>query len=282
LGNDVADHQVQLGVVAPALSVVYRFGFASLALFAFCATRRIRHRFSLRDHASFAAIGILQYALNYVLLYLSEEHLTSGLVAVVYVLVLVWNLAGTRLVFGTPMLPSIAIGASIGVVGVTLVFWPEISRLRAPGQSLGIALAVLGTLVTSAGNVWSQRLYGRGVAVVPSTAWSMLYGTLAVAVYCAIRGIPFSFDCRLSYVASLTYLSIFGSVVAFVSFLTLLARIGAGRAGYVAVSVPVLAMAMSTVFEGYRASALALSGMSLVLVGNALMLRGDPRSRGAR
>jgi drug/metabolite transporter (DMT)-like permease len=265
----------QLGVVAPEVSVVYRFGLGSLVLFAWCAARRIPQRFGLRAHASFALVGLLQYAINYVLLYLSEEHLTSGLVAVVYVLVVAWNLVGTRLLFGAPLSPSVLTGAAIGMAGVAFVFWPELSRVRSvSGQGVGIALAIAGTLSVSAGNLCSQRLHARGAAIVSTTAWAMLYATVGVALYCAARGIPFALDRRVSYVVSLAYLVVFGSVIAFIAFLTLLARIGAGRAGYVTVLVPVLAIAMSTAFEGYRGSVLARSGMALVLVGNALVLRG--------
>ena len=164
------------------------------------------------------------------------------------------------------------------MVGVALVVWPDLARLghgggRAQGLGIGIALALAGTLSASAGNLWSQRIYQRGIPVVPSTAWAMLYGALAVTGWCALRGVPFSFDPSLPYLASLAYLALFGSVFAFVSYLTLLRRIGAGRAGYSAVLIPVLAMGVSTAFEGYRWTAPALAGMALVLAGNVLVLR---------
>jgi drug/metabolite transporter (DMT)-like permease len=101
----------------------------------------------------------------------------------------------------------------------------------------------------------------------------MLYGSLAVALYAALRGVSFQIRATVPYLASLAYLALFGSVFAFISYLTLLRRIGAGRSGYTAVVIPVLAMATSTVFEGYRWSAAALAGMLLVLAGNVLMLR---------
>jgi drug/metabolite transporter (DMT)-like permease len=141
-----------------------------------------------------------------------------------------------------------------------------------------VALALLGSLVASAGNLFSQRLYGRGVPIVPSTAWAMGYASLAVALYCGARGVPFAFDPSAAYVASLAYLAVFGSVFAFVAYLTLLRRIGAGRAGYTAAVIPVVAMGTSTAFEGYRWSALALAGMGLVLAGNVLVLRARERT----
>jgi drug/metabolite transporter (DMT)-like permease len=264
----------QLGAVAPEVSVAYRFGLAALLLFAWCGVRGVPLGFGPATHASLALLGALQFALNYVLVYLSEEHLTSGLVALLFGLLVLWNLLGARVFFGTPLTAPVIVGAALGMLGVTLVLWRDLSQLTgAPGRALGVALAVAGTIAASAGNLWSQRLYRRGIPVVPSTAWGMLYGALAVALYGALRGIRFSFQATVPYLASLAYLALFGSVFAFISYLTLLRRIGAGRSGYTAVVIPVLAMATSTVFEGYRWSASALAGMVLVLTGNVLILR---------
>jgi drug/metabolite transporter (DMT)-like permease len=263
----------QLGAVAAEVSVAYRFGLAALLLFAWCGVRGIGLGFGPAAHASLALMGVLQFALNYVLVYLSEEHLTSGLVALLFGLLVLWNLVGARLFFGSPLTAPVVLGAALGMVGVTLVLWRDLSQLGGPGRGLGVVLAVAGTVVASAGNLWSQRLYRRGVAVVPSTAWGMLYGSLAVALYAALRGVSFQIRATVPYLASLAYLALFGSVFAFISYLTLLRRIGAGRSGYTAVVIPVLAMATSTVFEGYRWSAAALAGMLLVLAGNVLMLR---------
>jgi drug/metabolite transporter (DMT)-like permease len=269
----------QLGTVAPEASVAYRFGLASLVLFAWCAVRRIPLRFDARTHAAIALIGLFQFGIDYVLVYLSEERLTSGLIAVVFALVVFWSLAGARVFFGTRFPMSVLFGATLGVLGVMLVFWPEVARFRGLREhGLGLTFAVLATLGASAGNLWSQRVYGRGVAVVPSTAWGMLYGSAAVALYCVLRGIPFTFDTSLRYVTSLAYLSIFGSVIAFILFLTLVQRIGAARSGYTAVVIPVLAMTSSTVFEGYRWTGLAVAGMGLVLAGSLMVLRGRQRA----
>ena len=268
----------QLGVVAPEVSVAYVLLMKSLVLFGWCLIRRVPLRFDARTHVSFALLGTLQYALNYVFVYRSEGYLTSGLVAVVFVVVVAWNLIGARFFFGEPLHASIVGGAAIGMAGVALVFWPELSHVRgAPGELHGVLLGVGGTIAASAGNLWSQRVYARGVAVGPSTAWAMLYGATGVAIYCVMRRLPFAFDASFRYVASLAYLTLFGSVFAFLGYLTLLKRIGAGRSGYVAVAIPVLAMASSTVFEGYRLSGLALLGMALVLAGNVLVLRGKQR-----
>lgn len=263
----------QYGVVAPEVSVAYRFGLSALILFAWCVARRESLRFDRHMHGSLALLGMLQFALNYVFVYLAEQYLTSGLVAVVFVLMVFWNLLGARLLFGQILAPRLIVGACCGLIGVALVFWPELAQVRGDmAQVKGLVLAVLGTLGASAGNLWSQRLYAQGIRVLPCIAWSMLYGSISVALYSTARGIPFNWDDSIAYLSSLAYLSVFGSVIAFVGYLTLLKRIGAGRAGYTAAVIPVLAMIISTIFEDYVWTAPAIAGMVLVLVGNVLVL----------
>lgn len=264
----------QLGVVPPEVSVAWRFGLASLVLVAWCLVRGVPLRFSLRDHARLALLGVLLFGLNYVLVYRAEQHLASGLVAVVFSFLVFWNLAGARLFFGTPAPPAVALGALLGVAGVALLFWPELASLHAgAGQLRGLLLALVATLLASAGNLYSQRLFGEGMAVAPSIAFAMGYASISVIAWCAATGVPFAFDPRPGYVLSLAFLALFGSVVAFMAFLTLLKRIGAGRSGYTAAVIPLIAMLASTAFEGYRWSAAPVAGMLLVLAGTVLVLR---------
>jgi drug/metabolite transporter (DMT)-like permease len=269
----------QLGAVAPEISVGWRFALASLLLLGWCRVRGIPLRFAAGDHGRFAILGFLLFGLNYVLVYRSEQLLTSGLVAVLFAFLVFWNLLGARVFFGTRAPRVVILGAVLGVAGVALLFWPEVASVHAgDGQGAGIALAVAATCVASGGNLYSQALFARGIAVVPATAFSMGYAAVGVLAWGAATGIPFAFDARPAYVLSLAYLSLFGSVVAFVSFLTLLKRIGAGRSGYTAAVIPVMAMLASTLFEGYRWSAAGLAGMVLVLAGTVLVLRVKERA----
>ncbi len=268
----------QLGVVVPEVSVGWRFALAALLLLGWSAARRLPLRFTGREHAGFALLGLLLFGLNYVLVYLAETHLTSGLVAVLFAFLVFWNLLGARLFYRAPTPPAVLLGAVIGVLGVALLFWPELQSVRGDASLLlGAAYAVGGTLVASAGNLWSQRVFGGGRPVVQGTGFAMAYASAAVLAWCAARGLPFAFDARWPYVLSLAYLSLFGSVVAFVAYLTLLQRIGAGRAGYTAAVIPLVAMVASTLWEGYRWTLSAAAGMVLVLGGTVLVLRAKAR-----
>jgi drug/metabolite transporter (DMT)-like permease len=267
----------QLGVVSPLVSVAWRFALASLMLLAYCALRRRPLRFSMRDHLWIALQGVLLFGINYAGVYLSEQYLTSGLVAVLFSIVVFMNALGMRLFFSQPLRPATIIAAIVGVAGVALVFWPEMLRFSNSGdQYLGVALAVGATAVASLGNMVATRIHQRQLPVLQINAWSMLYGALFVAVIALVGGQTFAFDFSWPYIASLTYLSLFGSAVAFGAYLTLMRRIGADRASYTAVAIPVVALLLSTAFEQLRWQSETFVGVALCLAGNVLMLRRRP------
>jgi drug/metabolite transporter (DMT)-like permease len=101
----------------------------------------------------------------------------------------------------------------------------------------------------------------------------MLYGALTCFLAACASGASFVLPTKLSWWLSLFYLALFGSVVAFASFLKLQERIGPGPAGTVGVATPLLALCISVAFEGYQVDLMAISGALLALLGNVLMLR---------
>jgi drug/metabolite transporter (DMT)-like permease len=264
----------QFGIVPPAVSVVYRFSLAVLILFGWCVARGLTLRFAGKEHAWMLAQGVLLFGINYVAVYVAETHVTSALVAVVNSLIVFLNIAGTRLFFGTPIRRSTVVGAVLGVTGIVLVFLPEFGREAGRGDPrLGLALALLAAVSASGGNLIAARNHRAGVPVIQMNAFCMLYGTLAVAAYALATGQAFAFDTSARYLLSLAYLAVFGSVVAFGAFLTLLGRIGADRAGYVAVAIPIVALLLSAAFEGLQWHPALVVGMALCLAGNVAVLR---------
>lgn len=266
---------VQLDAVAPEASVVYRFGLAALLLAAWCIATGRTLRFPVPQHAWFAAQGTLLFGLNYLCVYEAERYIASGLVATLFSLIVFLNLLGLRVFFATPINRRTLLAAVLGVSGVTLLFWREFDHNQ--GDTLrGLALAVTATVLASCGNLLAVRNQRRGVPLLPGVAWGMAYGALAIALVAAIKGTAWQFDARLPYVASLLYLATFGSVIAFAAYLTLLGRIGAARAGYVGVAVPVVALLLSTVVEHYRWTLPSLAGATLCVIGNVLVLMPQP------
>lgn len=262
----------QLGVVAPDVSVVYRFALASLLLLAYCYFSNRSLRFSVRDHAFMALQGLLLFGLNYVIFYWASGLMTSGLIAVIFSTIVLLNIFLSAVFFGQRMEPLVVAGACLGLAGIGLVFWPELATMQPASSGYGIALSLLGTLVASLGNMTSVRNQRQGLPVIQSNAFGMGYGAALMAVWALARGAEFTYDPSPGYTVSLLYLAVFGSIVAFGSYLTLLGRVGAGRAAYATVVFPVVALAISTAFEGYIWTLASLTGVTLVLLGNLLVV----------
>ncbi len=264
----------QLGTVAPEASVFYRFLLASALLFGWCLARGLPLRFSRRQHLWIAFQGMLMFSVSYVAVYYAEQYVVSGLVAVGYSASPLLNMIGMRLLFGTPMTLRVGAGAMLGLAGITLVFWPEFSHLRADGKvALGAAFTVAAVVLSAASNMVAHRNHDAGVPVWQSMAWGMLYGSVFTLAIVLVLGRPLGFAATPAYVGSLLYLAVFGSILAFGGFLTLLGRVGPARAGYIGVMVPIVALAISSAFEGYRWELLALVGVAVSVAGNVLILR---------
>jgi drug/metabolite transporter (DMT)-like permease len=264
----------QLGIVPPAISVVWRFALSAAILLLYAMAKHLKLRFSASEHFWIALVGLSLFGLNYVGVYLSEQYLASGLVAVIFSLMAVFNIVLMRVFYATPIKPAGLLGAVLGIAGVALVFWPEVARFSASGNGLrGLVYAFLATAVASLGNIAATRTHRAGIQVVPMSAWAMLYGAIFVAIYAAISGDSFVFDPSFAYVASLLYLSVFGSVLAFGAYLTLMGRIGAHRTGYSSVAIPIVALLLSTLFEHLQWQATMAAGIVLCLAGNLMVLR---------
>lgn len=264
----------QFGRVPPEVSVAYRFALAGVILLAWALLRRLPLRFGWRDHGWMALQGVLLFGLNYVGVYIAETKINSGLVAVLFSMIVFFNIAGTRLFFRTPIRRSTIVAALLGVTGVTLIFLPEFDRPTADGNATaGILIALGATVCASFGNLLSARNQRRGLPVLQLNLFGMLYGAAFVAVYAVLRGREFNFDASPAYVASLFYLALFGSVIAFGAYLTLVGRIGADRAGYSGAVIPIVALLLSVAFEGLHLGLGAIVGIVLCVVGNVIVLQ---------
>jgi drug/metabolite transporter (DMT)-like permease len=264
----------QLGAVAPEVSVTYRFAIASVLLAAGCLATRRSLAFGVRDHGFLAGLGLLMITVNYILIYWAETYVGSGQVAVVYSTMVFFTPIGMRIVFGTPLRPRIFVAATLGVVGVALLFLPEFGTVREGGNvASGIAYTLAAVIACAAGNLIAVRNNRAGIPTLPATVWTLSYGALFAALAVVANGSPWTIDTRPAYLFSLVYLAVFGSVIAFVAYFALLKRVGAGPSSYITVTTPVLAMLMSTFFEGYRWTGVAVFGVALALLGNWLAMR---------
>lgn len=265
--------KLQLGTVDPMVSVVYRFGAAAVLLLLYCRIRGLNLRFSLKEHGFMALLGLLLFSVNYWLVYVAELYLTSGLVAVLFSSIVFMNIANGAIFLGAPVERKMIGGAVSGTLGILLFFMPEIETFSLTDKGMmGIVVGFFSVLLASFGNITSARNSQNNIPVIQANAFGMAYGTLVLAVLALLLGKEFTFAFTLSYMGSLVYLSVFGSIIAFGSYLTLIHSIGADKASYTIMVVPVVALVISSFCEGYAWNISALAGLFLVMGGNFLAL----------
>ncbi|MBT7260936.1 MAG: DMT family transporter, partial [Desulfobacula sp.] len=263
----------QLGSVDPMVSVVYRFGLAAFLLMFFCYVKGLNLKFALKDHLFMALLGILLFSVNYWLVYVAELYLTSGLVAVLFSSIVFMNIANGSIFLGTAVEKKMVAGAVLGIIGIIMIFMPEIKDFDLSDKGVfGLSIGFLSVLLASFGNITSARNTKNNIPIVQANAYGMIYGTILMAVIAISLGKEFSFVNSIPYVGSLFYLSVFGSIIAFGSYLTLIGSLGADKASYAIMLVPVVALVLSSFFEGYSWNFSAVLGMILVVGGNFLAL----------
>lgn len=264
----------QIGTVPPQWSVAYRFIVAGLAMAAVAWWRGDRWPRDPQGLGFAAVLGLFQFCLNFNFVYQAERFVTSGLVAVVFALMLVPNALLGRVFLGQRLGRQLLLGSAVAVCGIALLFVHE-ARVdpNGPGQvMLGVGLTLLGVLSASITNVMQGSATAKAYPMASMLAAGMLIGAAidAGAAY-AIAGPP-NWDPRPGYLLGVLYLGIFASAVAFTLYFNIIRVIGPAKAAYNSVVVPVIAMLFSTAFEGYRWSALAAAGGLLAGVGLVIAL----------
>ncbi len=265
----------QLGPVDPILSVSYRFALAAIALLGFLAIKgRLNiKQFTPRQHGFIALQGFLLFFLNYWLFYLGTEHVTSGLVAVIFSTMTLMNIVNQAIIFRIPVKKQVVLGSFIGLSGVAAVFWPEIRHMNGEDMVItGIGLCLIASYIASLGNMAALRNNRDQIPVLECNSLGMAWGALFSFLIACGMGIEINFDTSFDYLWSLVYLAIFGSAIAFGCYLTLLKNIGADKAAYASVMFPIVALIISTIFEGYVWTIEAFAGMALVVLGNIVAM----------
>lgn len=263
----------QLGVVHPILSVSYRFLLAGLFLMLYCLATKRNLNYSLKQHGLFLLLGVCLFGLNYLMVYTAEQTLESGLVSVVFSLIIFFNIFLNRLFLKGEIKKKVLGGAILGFTGTIVIFHGELLKFNvSDAKSFALMLCLGSILMASSGNIVSAYNQKQGLPVVQTNAFGMLYGGAVLLLLSQIFGIPLSFDASFGYVSSLLYLSVFGSVIAFTTYLNLLGKIGPDKAAYTILVIPLIAMLFSTLFEGYEWKFSAVFGFVLVIMGNAIVL----------
>ncbi len=263
----------QLGPVAEEVSVSYRFGLGSAVLFAFAAISGRRLRIPLKNYGYVVLMGMLMYSGSYMFVYRATGIITSGLIAVIFSLIVLANAFFERAFFRRPLEARMMFASILGLAGVAFLFWPEVSVFRLGDRTIfGIILVMASVVIASLGNMAAIANTARGLPVTAVNAHAMAWGAVSSLLISVLLGQPLSFSFEPAYVVSLMYLAIFGSAVAFGAYLALLRLIGSARAAYTSVLFPIVALLISTLFEEYRWTIPAVAGIALIVAGNWLAL----------
>ena len=266
--------KLQLGTVEPMASVTYRFALAAAILLIWCHIRGLNMRFSLQEHAFMLLQGIFLFCLNYLFFYIAELHVTSGLAAVIFSTILLMNIVNGAIFLKSTIDGMVVVGGLLGLAGIILVFRTEISSFSLGNDgALGAVLCVVATFFASLGNITSARNQKNGLPIIQTNAYGMSYGALVMLLITVAWGRSFTFDASPVYIGSLLFLAFFASVIAFGCYLTLIGNIGADRAAYVTLLFPIVALAISTIWEDYRWTTSSATGVGLILLGNLWMLK---------
>ena len=263
----------QLGDVALEASITYRFALAAFILFLFTLVKKLSMRFSLQQHGLFVAFGICLFGLNYLLLYSAQQHINSALTCIAFSTLMIMNIVNARFFYKTKITRQVYIGGAFGLFGIVTLFWPQLTDVTlGEATLLGLGMCLLGTFSASIGNMLSIRNQKNHIPIVAANAWGMLYGAMFTGLAVIVQGKQFSFSFEIAYISSLVYLSLFGSVIAFGCYLTLMTRIGAHKTSYANILFPAIAVLISTIVEGFHWSEYTVIGLIFILLGNLVVL----------
>ncbi len=262
----------QLGDIPILVSVFYRFALATILLLPailFFSSAQIP---KLKQHGYLILFGACLFSLNFICFYNATLYIPSGLASVIFALATLYNVINSRIFFKEPISRHIIIASLTGITGLSLLFWSELKTQVNPQELiLGISLAALGTLFFSFGNMISRRNSQAGIKPIVASAWGMLYGTIILLIIITLTQTELVIPDTQQYVFSLIYLSIFGSIIAFTTYLSLVEKIGANRSAYATVLFPIIALILSSIFEGYVWNSFSYIGLILTLGGVALI-----------
>ena len=256
----------QLAEVPPLNAVGWRFLLAGTVLLGVAILRGEDWRLAPRWHAWVLLAGVVQYSINYWGVYEAERHVPSGLVAVLFSLMVFGNALSGWWLFAQPVTRRFLVAAACGVAGVVMIFWPEVVATGArPNAALGLGVGLIAVVMACAGNALTLSLTRRGVPLVPLLGWGMTYGALVLLAIAAVQGTLGTIGHSAAWWLSLVYLTLIGTVVAFFVYFRLAQRVGPARAAMTGVMIPPIALAISAALEGWRPTALALAGVVLCL-----------------
>lgn len=263
---------IQISQAPPLVTVFWRFVVSTLIMFAYLIYSKQNLKFNRQTHFWFFLQGIFNFSINYMLTYKAETFIKSGVLAIAFTTMVYFNIIFSWIFFKKTVSPKVLVGSLFGGIGILLIFKDDLFITSSSHEIMGMLLGLGAALSASTGNMVSVRNIQKGVSISAANTFSMLYGTLFTGLIVLVTGISWSVPINPSFVGSLLYLSILGTVIAFAAYNTLLKTLGAGKAAYITIISPILAILLSYTFEGLKLGPTMLFGIVLCLAGNILVL----------
>lgn len=268
----------QIGHTSETFAIALRYLLASLCLGGYCLIRRLPLNFPLHIHLKMAAVGVFLYSLNYTLLYVAQAHIISALLALMSSCIIYINVVLRRWWLSEPIRKEVVLGATFGLVGIICLFVPEFSKVSMDAAlAMGLAIAFVSFFCASTGNVISERILSLGTPVIQMNFYAMSYAMILLFITSLVMPGALVIPTSTEFYLSLFYLALFGSVFAFGAYMKLLKQMGADKAAYVVLVYPMVALVISTFFEGYTWSLLSVIGVLVILMGNAIAMGKIPK-----
>ncbi|PWI33827.1 EamA family transporter [Vibrio albus] len=263
---------LQTGNVPAMVSVFYRFTIASVLLLGVLKITGRLSKITARDHRFCLLQGMCVFCFNFLCFYSANRYINSGLESVLFSMSILFNAVNGMIFLKQKITRRFLIAGTFGIIGIVSLFWQDLQASNISSHILtGIGLSLLGTYGFSLGNIISARNQKQGIDVLSANAYAMFYGALTMIAIIFVSGTSFQIDTSISYLSALAYLAVFGSVVGFGTYFTLVGRIGTASAAYATVLFPLVALGVSTAYEGYVWTESAVLGLTLILLGNIVM-----------
>lgn len=268
----------QVDSASPIASVFWRFLLSFAILLGFCLLTKKPMKYSRQQHVLFIGQGVFMFSVNYMLTYLAETMIPSGLMALTFTLLLYYNIFGMRIIFHKPITWRVIVGSCLGGLGLLCIFMPEIINFDPNSKTLwGLLIGFLATFFASVGNMFSQKSYQLKIPVVIANTYGMAYGSFFTLVAALLLGESLIIPTTPVFLSALLYLSLFGTVFAFWAYLTLAGKIGAEKAAYSSVVSPIIALTLSSFFEDFHWTPALIAGVVLCILGNVFTLMPTPQ-----
>lgn len=263
---------LQISQAPPLVTVFWRFVISTLIMFSYLIFTKQNLKFAPQTHVWFLLQGVFNFSINYMLTYKAETFIKSGVLAIAFTTMVYFNILFSWVFFKRTVALKVIFGSLLGGLGILLIFKDDLFVTSSSNEMLGMLLGLGAALSASTGNMVSVRNIQSGISISTANTFSMFYGTLFTGLVVLISGIPWAIPVNFTFISSLLYLSILGTVVAFAAYNTMLKTLGAEKAAYTTIISPILAILLSYTFEGLQLHTAMIFGIVLCLAGNILVL----------